>query len=71
MRFFGWFENEASIFFAMEYVAGGDLAGLILQEDIAESDVKVIARQVLEGLDIMHKNNICHRDLNPQVRVLS
>lgn len=69
MRFFGWYENETSVFIAMEYVVGGDLAGLVLQGDIPECDVKTITRQVLEGLDIMHKSNFCHRDLKPQVRV--
>lgn len=70
VRFFGWFEDEKQIYIAMEYIEYGDLASLILKESLSESDAKIITRQLLRGLKIMHKNNFCHRDIKPMVRIL-
>jgi serine/threonine protein kinase len=57
------------MYFAMEYVKHGDLSKLINKSSapIAESDVKSISRQILDGLKVMHDNNFCHRDLKPEV----
>lgn len=53
----------------MEYIECGDLASLILEEeDLTESDARTITMQLLEGLNIMHKNGFCHRDIKPKVR---
>lgn len=71
MQFFGWFEDNESIYLAMEYIKHGDLASLILERDMNESDAKIITTQLLGGLNVMHKNNFCHRDLKPQVSHLS
>jgi serine/threonine protein kinase len=35
--------------------------------DIEENDAKIISRQLLEGLQIMHKKGFTHRDLKPNV----
>ena len=32
---------------------------------------KLLARQLLEGLDFMHKNGIAHRDIKPEVLIHS
>ncbi|RPB06896.1 kinase-like protein [Morchella conica CCBAS932] len=68
VQFFGWFESEEDMYFAMEYVKHGDLSRLINKSSapIAESDVKSISRQILDGLKVMHDNNFCHRDLKPE-----
>jgi serine/threonine protein kinase len=34
-----------------------------------ENDTKVVARQLLEGLKLMHDDGIIHRDLKPAVRI--
>lgn len=33
------------------------------QKRLAESDVKIIFKQLAEGLDYIHRNNVVHRDL--------
>jgi hypothetical protein len=34
-----------------------------------ENDTKVVARQLLEGLKLMHDDGIIHRDLKPAVSI--
>lgn len=70
VQLFGWFENDGYIFLAMEYIEYGDLSNLVdaHERNMTESDAKVITRQLLKGLKIMHENNFCHRDLKPMVR---
>jgi serine/threonine protein kinase len=35
----------------------------------SENDTKVVARQLLEGLKLMHDDGIIHRDLKPAVSI--
>jgi ankyrin repeat protein len=49
----------------MEFLECGDLGSLMKEEELTESDAKSVTVQVLEGLEIMHQNNLCHRDLKP------
>lgn len=51
----------------MEYLSCGDLASLIFEQNMTESDAKTITRQLLEGLKVMHQKQFCHRDLKPEV----
>lgn len=48
----------------MEFLECGDL-GSLMKDELTESDVKSVTVQVLEGLKIMHRKNLCHRDLKP------
>lgn len=68
VEFFGWYENRKKIFLAMEYIEYGDLSKYIHdQERKARTEAKAITRQILEGLEVLHEKEICHRDLKPQV----
>jgi serine/threonine protein kinase len=70
VRSFGWYENDAKVFIAMEYFPHGDLQSYLLSP-IPEGEVKEIASQVLEGLAFMHDNGFAHRDLKPTVSISS
>ncbi|XTI95272.1 WD40 repeat-like protein [Cenococcum geophilum] len=65
VSFFGWFENDRSIFLAMEYFRNGDLARHIPTIS-TEDEVRQIATDLLDGLRIMHAEGFAHRDLKPQ-----
>lgn len=67
MQFLGWSEDKNNIYFAMDYIKDGDLYAHSERTNITEREVKIITAQLLEGLEILHKNNFCHRDLKLQV----
>ena len=68
VQFLGWFENNERLYIAMEYFEKGDLRRH-LGERISVPMVKLLARQLLEGLNVMHKNGIAHRDIKPEVLI--
>ncbi|KAI5918490.1 kinase-like protein [Camillea tinctor] len=68
VQFYGWNEDEEGHLFAMEYIELGSLASYLTPSSNIWSvrDTKSVIRQILEGLAIMHKQCIAHRDLKPQ-----
>ncbi|MCJ1464991.1 hypothetical protein MMC07_003606 [Pseudocyphellaria aurata] len=68
-EFYGWFQDETYICYAMEYFPLGDL-DQYLANGIAEDAARRITHQLLIGLAIMHKNSFTHRDLKPKARPL-
>lgn len=64
VKFFSWYENENNIFLAMEYVPLGDLTRHI-NGGLKEPDVQQIAYQVLDGIRVMHRLDLVHRDIKP------
>jgi serine/threonine protein kinase len=48
----------------MEYLPG-DLGAMMKDHNISENETKMVTKQILAGLEIMHERNICHRDLKP------
>ena len=57
-------KDMSSIDVLLEYVPGGSLKSIIQKYHSLEVDIiKRYARQLLEGLSYLHKNNIVHRDL--------
>ncbi|CAG8037245.1 unnamed protein product [Penicillium salamii] len=65
IKCFGWFENQESIFIAMEHIEFGDLQEH-LQGPLRESEARQICFQILHGLQSLHENQFVHRDLKPQ-----
>ena len=64
IHFYGWFENDTSIFLAMEYFELGDLEKFTTPK-LTERDAKRIGKQLLEGLQVLHEDHLAHRDLKP------
>ncbi|KAI1152794.1 kinase-like protein [Nemania diffusa] len=66
VRSYGWFENDVSIFIAMEYLSLGDLRRFMdAQPQFSEDATQQIVRQLLKGIRFMHASSFAHRDLKP------
>ncbi|KAK4235114.1 Serine/threonine-protein kinase 17B [Achaetomium macrosporum] len=62
----GWFENDESLFIAMEYLSAGDLEHFKNPSPpFPELDTSRIVRQLVQGVRHMHENGFAHRDLKP------
>ncbi|KAL8804334.1 MAG: hypothetical protein Q9182_002616 [Xanthomendoza sp. 2 TL-2023] len=69
VKVFGWWEDDQSIFLPMEYFEASDLSK---NKDLIrdEEDIWTISHQLAVGLHHMHRLNIIHRDIKPQVGIL-
>lgn len=65
VQIYGWYESLDGIYLVMEYFPLGDL-GRYMDRQLSKFQIKVIIRQLLKGLWIMHQNEFTHRDLKPQ-----
>ena len=70
VRFLGWFENSEKLYIAMEYFEKGDLRQH-LGERMSVPMAKLLLSQLLEGLNVMLRNGIAHRDIKPEVLIHS
>ena len=58
---YGWFEDEHSVYIAMEYLPHGDLGGYLLRAALLpEIEIQQIAQQILKGLSSMHEWDIAY-----------
>lgn len=62
----GWWIASGKVFIAMEYLRYGDLSRYATV-GISEAESKEITKNVLRGLEVMHKHDYTHRDIKPQV----
>ncbi|HEX8524458.1 MAG TPA: serine/threonine-protein kinase [Tepidisphaeraceae bacterium] len=53
-------------YLTMEYVAGGNLRGLIASRSLTPNDSIEVLRQVLKALKHAHENGLVHRDVKPE-----
>lgn len=58
------FQNDKFYFLVMEFSPKGDLLNYLRTKGVMPEALAVkVLRQVIEGLDFLHKNNILHRDI--------
>jgi len=70
MKKFTW--DAKNIYLILEYCPGGNLAELIKSKGkLSEFLVQHFARQLVQGLEVLHVENIVHSDLKPANILLS
>ncbi|KAF4519137.1 hypothetical protein B566_EDAN007410 [Ephemera danica] len=62
------FESAREIIMVMEYISGGELFERVVADDftLTERDCILFMRQICEGVQYMHTQNIVHLDLKPE-----
>ena len=64
VRYFEAIRTEGHLYLVLEYVENGSLATLIKNfGSVSEHLVCVYVRQVLVGLEWLHEQGVCHRDI--------
>jgi len=59
----GYFQSGSYVFFAQEFVPGGDLYQHAGKKTFGAEDMKIILAEVILAVEFLHKNNIIYRDL--------
>jgi len=62
-RILDYFETETHILIIMEYICGDLLNYIRKRSKLPEQISKIIFKQLMEGLNYIHKKNIVHRDI--------
>ena len=67
MSLFEVWENKSELYLIMEYVDGGELFDVLVNNGkLQEYEAVYYFKQIIQGVSYLHKFNICHRDLKPE-----
>jgi serine/threonine protein kinase len=64
VRYLGTSKHHGHLYIFLEYMADGCIAKMLQRfGPFPEENIKNYVRQILRGLDYLHKNKIIHRDI--------
>lgn len=64
VRYYGTSQEEGVLNIFLEYVPGGSISSLLAKFGcFSEKVIRVYTRQILHGLDYLHRHKIVHRDI--------
>jgi len=66
------FTDELHTYIIMELLTGGELFYRIrTQASFSEKEASQLMKKLVSAVNFMHSNDLCHRDLKPEVREIS
>ena len=66
IKTYEWIEDKLFYYIIMEYLEGGELIDYIKKKKINEYEIQKIIKNLLSGINYLHKKKIIHRDLKLQ-----
>lgn len=72
VKLFGTFQDQASLYFVLEYLPYGDLAKVIAtKRPFSEEIIKIITANIIMGLEDLRTWGIIHWDLKPENLIIN
>lgn len=72
LKLYGVFSDEDNIYLILEYMEEGTLYSMLRKrKTLKQADASHKLRDVLDGIQYLHSQNIAHRDIKPENIVIS